>query len=163
VTADVVTDASAVVLGAQCFATPTRATAMLRLTHEFRAARGRCCGQGVFSGGTRGATREFPSLGSLRGTPMSPLQIRVLPTLVAAIVGLAACSSTPEARYTPGNIDNSASDASGTAIRQAESVSPAEVPADCKNTPASVRSRVAACNPPKGPVNEAPAENSPPR
>src|SRR6185436_17909029 len=90
---------------------------------------------------------------------MTALPVRALPPLVATLIALAACSSTPEARYTPGDIDNSASDASGTATRQADAVSPAEVRKDCKDTPPSVRSRVAACNPPKEPVNPPPADS----
>ena len=94
------------------------------------------------------------------GTSMKTFAVRSLPALVATLFALAACSSTPEARYTPGNIDNAASDASGTAIRQADEVTPAETREDCKNAPASVRSRTNACNPPKGPVNE-PSESAP--
>lgn len=81
---------------------------------------------------------------------------------VAASVALAACSSAPEARYTPGNIDSPASDASGTAIRQADSASPAQVPEECKDS--AVKERVDACNPPKGPTNQAPqgSQTAPP-
>jgi hypothetical protein len=104
---------------------------------------------------------------------MRALVTCVLPALAATLVALAACSSTPEPRYTPGNIDNSASDASGTAIRQTDQASPAQVPEECKN--ADVKSRVDACNPPKGPVSNPgagtespptappPTENPPPR
>src|SRR6185295_18692500 len=92
---------------------------------------------------------------------MTATPVRAVPALVATLVALAACSSTPEARYTPGNIDNSASDASGTAIRQADAVSPAEVREECKHTPPSVKSRVDACNPPKEPVNPPPADSQP--
>jgi hypothetical protein len=77
-----------------------------------------------------------------------------LPALVAALALLSACSSTPEPRYTPGNIDNSAADASGTAARQADAATPAQVPEECKDS--AVRERVDACNPPKGPPAAAP-------
>ena len=80
---------------------------------------------------------------------MNTLRIRVGPALAATLVALAACSSTPEARYTPGDIENSASDASGTANRQADAVSPAQTAEDCKNSSASVRTRSEACNTPK--------------
>jgi hypothetical protein len=95
---------------------------------------------------------------------MSTLRIRALSALAATLVALASCSSTPEARYTPGDIDNSASDASGTTTRQADAVSPAQTAEDCKNAPASVRSRSDACNPPpEGAANPPPAQQPPPR
>lgn len=91
---------------------------------------------------------------------MKALAVCSFPALAATLLALAACSSTPEARYTPGNIDRSASDASGTAIQQADAVTPAEVREECKDTPPSVKSRVEACNPPKEPQKQ-PSESEP--
>ena len=85
---------------------------------------------------------------------MNVITIRALPALAATVLALGACSSAPGARYTPGNIDNPAADASGTAIHQAESGAPAQVPAECKDS--AVRTRVDACNPPKGPASQEP-------
>ena len=90
---------------------------------------------------------------------MKATTIRSLPALAATLLALSACSSAPGARYTPGNIDNPAADASGTAIRQAESGAPAQVPEECKDS--AVRTRVDACNPPKGPASEPPAPANP--
>lgn len=84
---------------------------------------------------------------------------RALPALVATLLAATACStSAPDARYTPGNIENSGADASGTAIRQAETSAPAQVPEECKDS--AVRSRVDTCNPPKGPASKQPADTS---
>ena len=88
------------------------------------------------------------------GLPVKVTTFLALPALAATLLALNACSSAPGARYTPGNIDSPAADASGTAIRQSDSSAPAQVPEECKDS--AVRTRVDACNPPKGPASQTP-------
>jgi hypothetical protein len=84
--------------------------------------------------------------------------IRALPALALTLLA-AGCSSSPQTRYTPGDIDPKASDASGTAIHQAETSAPAQAPPECKDS--AVKTRVDACNPPKGTANPVPANPVP--